>query len=170
MPDWDIVRLPLFKGNRRLFTSGDADLDTFLHDLAGQYERRGVGMTWIACPRNDGSRPVGYYTSAASSLPFQAVPIKLPRHPIPTILIGRLAVDVNYRGLGLGQHLLFDALRRAREVSRVTAVWGVTVDAYENAIAFYTRYGFQLIPEPPPSPDVPRTMLLPMKEINKMAL
>jgi len=37
--------------------------------------------------------PAGYYTLANASVSFAAVPINVPRHPIPTLLIARLATD-----------------------------------------------------------------------------
>jgi hypothetical protein len=65
------------------------------------------------------ARAAGYYTTAASAIPFEAVPIKVGRHPVPTILIARLAVDVNFRKQRLGELLLLDALRNALTVSSI---------------------------------------------------
>src|SRR5947209_7493237 len=126
MPEWVLKRLSAFGGDRRLFGSGDAALDRFFHQFAGQYEKRRIGVTWVATPK-DVELVAGYYTSAASSVPFEAVPIKLGRHPIPTILLARLAVDQSFRGRGVGEHLLFHGLKHALEVSAGTAVWAVTV-------------------------------------------
>jgi GNAT superfamily N-acetyltransferase len=169
MASWTIGRLSSFKGDRRLFVCGDPALDQFFHDFSGQYERRRLGVTWVACAQGD-ERPAGYYTSAASSVPFEAVPIKLPRHPIPTILIARLAVDLNYRSQKLGKTLLLHALRNAREVAKETAVWGVTVDAYDTAVPFYARYGFRPFIDPSHALPRTRTLFLPMKDIEKMPL
>jgi GNAT superfamily N-acetyltransferase len=101
---------------------------------------------------------------ANASVSFKAVPVNLPRHPIGTILIDRLAVDRRYRGQRLGEFLLFDALRRALEVSHESAAFAVEVDAYPSAIPFYTRYGFT------PFLDQPGRLYLPMKQIARMGL
>jgi GNAT superfamily N-acetyltransferase len=70
----------------------------------------------------------------------------LPRYPlVPVVLLGRLAIDHDYQGRGLGAVLLFDALRRAFAVgTQQIAAVAVIVDAlHERARAFYERYGFQ---------------------------
>lgn len=68
---------------------------------------------------------------------------RLPRYPVvPAALIGRLAVDRQYRGRDLGAALLFDAIRRAiRADAAVFAVIGDAKD--EAAAAFYRHHGFQ---------------------------
>jgi predicted GNAT family N-acyltransferase len=63
-------------------------------------------------------------------------------------LLGRLAVDTDYRGIGLGGHLLLDALQRALLHSGEIAAWAVIVDAKDAAAEqFYSRYGFMALPQ-----------------------
>ena len=83
---------------------------------------------------------------------------KLPKHgQIPCTLLGRLAVDTNYHGFGLGSHLLLDALQRALLQSGEIASWAVIVDAKdETAERFYSHYGFI------PLPRTPGRLFLPM--------
>jgi GNAT superfamily N-acetyltransferase len=68
----------------------------------------------------------------------------LPKYPeYPATLIGRLAVDEGYQGLGLGKRILIDALGRALVGSRTVASYAVITDAKnEQAQAFYSRFGF----------------------------
>src|SRR4051812_25116768 len=104
MAEWQIE--PLDDHERGAFSCGKAPLDAFIRTQAGQYVRKSVGRTFVAVP--PGSRAViGYYTLAASALEFALLPAaltkKLPKHPIPTILLGRLAVDLSARGKGLGR-------------------------------------------------------------------
>lgn len=62
---------------------------------------------------------------------------------VPTTLIGRLAVDINYHGQGLGKLLLSDAIKRSYHTSHTIASYAVIVDAInEAAEIFYQRYGF----------------------------
>jgi GNAT superfamily N-acetyltransferase len=60
---------------------------------------------------------VGYYGLSAASLEYADAPERLhkglARHPIPVILLARLAVDRAWQGRGLGAALLLGALRRA---------------------------------------------------------
>jgi len=84
----------------------------------------------------------------------------LPRHPVPVMRIGRLAVDRSTQGMGVGAALLRDALLRAVELSRKVGTCVVLVDAIdESAMKFYERYGFI------PLKDIPLTLVLPVETI-----
>jgi ribosomal protein S18 acetylase RimI-like enzyme len=74
----------------------------------------------------------------------------MPRHPLPTILIARLAVDRGHQGRRLGSRLLAEALRMAVGASDAVAARLVVVDAIDDAAsAFYRRWGFVDMPENP---------------------
>lgn len=88
---------------------------------------------------------VGYYTISSGTVRFDQLPsdLKLPKYPIPTAHIGRLATDLSVRGQGLGEALLFDALMTAEAASRAIGIRVVELIALsESAKAFYMRYGF----------------------------
>ena len=93
----------------------------------------------------------GYYTLSQFSIDLVRLPEdlarRLPRYPVvPTTLLGRLAVASTFQGQGLGETLLFDALRRSLIQSAHIASAGVIVDAKDaKAAAFYGRYGFSQI-------------------------
>ena len=64
-------------------------------------------------------------------------------HPVPADLIGRLAVDLATQGMGTGQMLLADAIKRTGAVSNDIAICAMVVDAINRqAESFYKRYGF----------------------------
>jgi hypothetical protein len=94
-----------------------------------------------------GARNVlGYYTSVAGSFALDALPEGarkgLPRHPVPTPHLGRLAVDLSCRGQRLGGTLLFHFLRTALQVSDQFGVFAVDLWAIDDeAKAFYRKYG-----------------------------
>lgn len=78
--------------------------------------RRRIAACFVAV--DDAGQVAGYYTLAAASVALSDLPLdvarKLPRYPsIPAVRMGRLAVDVGFRGAGLGEALLVNALRRA---------------------------------------------------------
>jgi GNAT superfamily N-acetyltransferase len=121
-------------------------LDDFLRLRASQYERRRLGRTYVALFPGE-TTVAGYYTLAAgavavANLPPQAAK-RSPKHPVPVILLGRLAVDQRARGQGLGKALLRDALRRSLDLSEQLGLFAVEVLAIDaDAREFYTKYGF----------------------------
>ena len=69
---------------------------------------------------------------------------KLPRHPIPIILLARLAVDISVQGQKLGETLLFDALQKILDLSQLCGIFAVCVDALDDSAAtYYQRYQFR---------------------------
>jgi GNAT superfamily N-acetyltransferase len=145
MTDWRIERLDR-SHQRAEFRCGKAALDDFLRSLVGQYERRNLGRTFVAV-RDGEKRVYGYYTLASGSVSFQNLPDaaarKLPKHPVPVILLARLAVDLTLQGKGLGEALMIDALKRCLQLTDTLGVYAVEVDAIDQqAKAFYQKYGF----------------------------
>ena len=149
MDDWRIE--PLVRTHKREeFDCGKPSLDDFIRARASQYEKRHLGRTYVAVKADD-RRVLGYYTIASSVLTFDELPPnaakKLPKHPIPVILLARLAVDQSARGQRLGEKLLIDALRRSLELSQSLGIHAVEVDAIDpEATSFYERYGFTCLP------------------------
>ena len=145
MAEWRIE--PLHASHERgEFSCGKAPLDDFLRLRASQYEKRRLGRTYVALFPG-GTRVAGYYTLpagavAVANLPPEAAK-RLPKHPVPVILLGRLAVDQKARGQGLGKALLRDALRRSLDLSEQIGLFAVEVLAIDaDAREFYTKYGF----------------------------
>jgi predicted GNAT family N-acyltransferase len=149
MDDWRIE--PLDRTHKREgFTCGKSPLDDFIRTRASQYEKRHLGRTYVAVKAGD-RQVLAYYTIASSSLSFEELPPeagrKLPKHPVPVILLGRLAVDQSAQGQRLGEKLLIDALRRSLELSQSLGVHAIEGDAIDaEAKAFYERYGFTCLP------------------------
>lgn len=163
MSEWLIERLDR-SHDRTTFDCGKATLNDFLRTMAGQYEKRNLGRTYVATQPED-RHVAGYYTVASGSIAFEAIPAtaskKLPRHPVPVILLARLAVDRTMQGRGLGETLLFDALTRCLAQSSVVGLHAVEVGAIDvSARAFYERYGFV------PLVDSPLHLYLPITTIR----
>jgi len=145
MNDWRIERLDRTHLRDR-FACGKPPLDDFLRTLVSQYEKRNLGRTYVAVGASD-RRVLGYYKIASGAIAFDSLPAKsakkLPHHPIPVILIARLAVDQVARGQRLGEKLLLDALDRSLELSDQLGVHAVVVDAIDQeAKRFYQKYQF----------------------------
>jgi len=145
MPGWQID--PLTQAHSRgSFCCGKASLDKFIRELATQYARRDKGRTYVAT-LPPARAVLGYYTLAAGAVAFENLPSesgrKLPRHPIPVVHLGRLAVDQTARGEGLGRFLLLDALNRCLRLAEQAGIFAVEVYALdEEARQFYLKYGF----------------------------
>ena len=163
MADWRIERLGR-EHARDNFTCGKPPLDDFLRRLVSQYEKRNLGRTYVAVVPGE-TRVSGYYTLASGAIAFQHLPEgsarKLPRHPVPSILLARLAVDQRQQGKGLGERLLFDALHRGLGLADTLGIHAVEVEAIDPpAGAFYEKYGFL------PLLDHPSHLFLPVATIR----
>lgn len=144
--------------DRTLFDSGSEPLDRYFQQQVTQDIRRRVTACFVALDL--AQRVAGYYTLASASVLLADLPVltvkKLPRYPsVPTVRMGRLAVDKDFAGHGLGGALLADALHRAARAE--IAAYAMLVDAKDEAAsAFYRHHGFIALP------DLPLTLFLPL--------
>jgi GNAT superfamily N-acetyltransferase len=131
--------------DRAALSSGVHALDRYLRELATPAIRRRVSNCFVAV--DPIGKITGYYTFAATSVPLSELPPdlagRLPRYPVlPACLIGRLAVDETFRGHGLGNILIVDAV--ARSMRADPAIFALIVDAKDDtARAFYEHQGFR---------------------------
>jgi predicted GNAT family N-acyltransferase len=138
---------------RAAFSCGSEPLDRYLKQQASQDARKRVALPYVLISVDE--RIAGYYTLSADNVRVDDLPpelvkqLKLPRYPvIGATLIGRLARDLSFKGQGLGELLLVNALKVALATSRKIASVGVIVDAKdEKAHHFYREFGFIAFPE-----------------------
>ncbi len=107
---------------------------------------------------------IGDYTLAAGAVLFERLtpdaPRKLPRHPVPVVLLACHAVDLSAQGHRLGEGLPLDALQRSLDLSAGLGVHAVEVDALDDAAAaFYRSYGFVPLLDDPLHLDLPMTTI-----------
>lgn len=126
------------------FDCGVESKNRFLQKFALQNAKGGLGRTYVAVRPPDKSTVFGYYTISSSSVKFENLPTKnLPRYPVPSVLIGKLAIDKKAQGQGLGSALLFDALKRAAHIADEIGVFLVEVKAIDqSAKKFYSKHEF----------------------------
>jgi GNAT superfamily N-acetyltransferase len=130
---------------RKGFSCGVEALDQYFLAQASQDVRRRATACYVALEAATG-KVAGYYTLAASGVPLANMPEtiikRLPRYPsVPVARLGRLAVDLGYRGHRLGGALAWDAVTRA--LRSEVAVFALVVDAKDDqAEAFYRHHGF----------------------------
>ena len=158
---------PLGKHDRAAFSCGKPELDLYLRERAGQDARRKVTAPFVAVEHGTGVI-AGYYTLSAFSVLVGHLPPevarRLPRYPVvPATLLGRLAVDRQHQGKGLGAFLLMDALRRSLDGTANVASFAVVVHALdEEARSFYERFEFIQFPQQPDR------LFLPMESIARL--
>ena len=116
----------------------------------------------------DGPSVLGYYTLSAGKVSYSDWPdakLSASKMSVPTILLGRLAVDNNAKGRKLGEFLLLHAMWRAEQASQAIGAVALEVDVLdEDALSFYQRYGFQVLK------DNPMHLYLPFDTIRQLNL
>ena len=134
--------------DRNAFDCGVPALDDYLKKYALQNQKKNAARTYVA---TRGNRIVGYYSLAYGSVSLEEFPhsVKagLAKHPIPVILLARLAVDSTEQGSGLGAALLKDALLRTIQAADIAGLRAMLVHAKdESAKRFYEKFGFEPSP------------------------
>lgn len=152
--------------DRSAFDCGVVSLNEYLKRYTRQNAAKDLGVTYVAVAAPDAAFIAGYYTLVGSSVARVALPEPgLPSYPIPSVLLGRLAVDQTQQGQGIGRLLLLDTLRRAQRMSETLGLFAVEVLALDDAArAFYLKYGFL------PLQDDALHLYLSMKTIRQMNL
>lgn len=134
------------------FQSGNEVLDSWLLQHALTSQKMDSARTFVLV--DEAGRVLGYFSLTMGSVQREQAPRRLvrglPAYPVGVALLARLAVRIGYQGHGLGALLLAEALRKAVVASDAAAARLVVVDAIdEEAVSFYTRYGFIAVPEHP---------------------
>ena len=133
------------------FDCGSPELNTYLAKYALPNHQAGAAKTFVA---TSGDAVVGYYSLAASQIIHASGTDRLKKglasHPIPVVLLARLAVDLRWQGRKLGLALLKDAILRVLAAAEGIGVRALLVHAKdEKARSFYERFGFEPLPEHP---------------------
>jgi GNAT superfamily N-acetyltransferase len=160
---------PLGPGHDRASFSCESEtLERYLKQQANQDIRKDLSVAYVLVPSGDRCRIAGYYTLCSDTILIDDLPAELVRklrlphyRTIPATLIGRLARDLTFKGQGIGELLLSNALKLAWETSQTVASWAVTVEAKdEQARRFYQDFGFL------PFSDTPQRLYIPMKTVK----
>jgi GNAT superfamily N-acetyltransferase len=135
------------------FHCGVASLDTWLVEHAPSADAAGSARTYIVLDEEQ-DRVVGFYALTVASLECDEATGRasrgMPRHPIPAMLLARLAVDESVHGEGIGSMLLADAMQRTLLVAEETGIRLLLVHAVnEDAKSFYLHFGFEASPSDP---------------------
>ena len=146
------------------FDCGPDELNRFLWRFALVNLCAGAALTYVAL---SGDTVVGYYSLAVGEVAYDdaAGPQGLARHPVPIMLLARLAVSSGSHGRGIGAGLLEDAMLRTHQAAGIAGMRALAVHAKdENARRFYEHFGFI------PSPTDALHLYLRIKDIKRLGL
>ena len=106
----------------------------------------------------------GFYCLSSTSIGFDVVDTvltkRLPRYPLPCVVVGRFSVDQTVQGRGIGKVLLAHALKQVSTVAQIIGVNFVVIHAKDKkAMEFYQRFGFISLT------SNPLTLIYPVSEI-----
>jgi len=144
------------------FTCGQPELDRFLIRHALQAQQMNSSQTYVGV---SDKTVIGFYTIVAGEVRHADAPERvvkgMPRHPVPLLILARLAVHNEWKGRGVGAGLLLDALGRTLQVADMVGVRSLAVHAKDDsAAAFYRHFGFA------PSPSDSRHLFMLIKDIR----
>jgi GNAT superfamily N-acetyltransferase len=126
------------------FACGTEALDRFLRRFALVSQLANASQTYVAV---DGEEVIGYYTLVVGEVRFDAAPDRmrkgLSRHPVPVMVLARLAIASTRQGEGLGQWLLKDAILRTLQAADIAGIRAFVVHAKDDvARRYYLRFRF----------------------------
>ena len=133
------------------FDCGREALNNFLVRYAFLNQQANASQTYLAL---SGEVVVGYYTLVVGQVEFAGAPERLKkglaRHPVPIMLLARLAVAKDWQGKGLGAGLLKDAMLRTVGAAGIAGIRALAVHAKDDeSKAFYERFDFLPSPADP---------------------
>jgi predicted N-acetyltransferase YhbS len=133
------------------FDCGREALNQFLIRYAMQNQQAGASQTYVALVEQE---VVGYYTLVVGQVEYNDAPERLTkglaRHPVPIMLLARLAVSIAWQGKSIGAGLLKDAMVRTLQAADIAGIRAFAVHAKDDeAKAFYEHFDFIASPTDP---------------------
>ena len=146
------------------FDCGKEELNRYLQRYAWQNQQACAAQTYVGLV---GDAVIGYHTLAVGQVSREEAPERLTkglaRHPVPVMLLARLAVDRRWHGQGVGKALLKDAMHRTLQAAEIAGIRAFAVHAKdEEARRFYQKFDFI------PSPTDPMHLFVLLTDVRKM--
>ena len=164
MPRFEPVRKLSAADAVESFDCGQPELNRFLQRYAWANQKANSAQTYVC--REDGA-VAGFYSLAVGSVDPPSAPQRvvqgLARHPVPVMILARLAVNQAHQGKKLGRTLLKDALRRTLRAADIAGIRALLVHAKDDAARqWYEGYDFK------PSPTDPFHWFLLLKDVKAL--
>ncbi|MGA8085992.1 MAG: GNAT family N-acetyltransferase [Terracidiphilus sp.] len=146
------------------FDCGQLDLNNWLVKHALQNQSASAAQTYVGLVNDV---VVGYYSLTAGQVEFGDAPERLrkglARHPVPIMLLARLAVHKDWQGKGIGRGLLRDAVLRTVQAADIAGIRALAVHAKDDkASEYYRQFDFMA------SPTDPLHLFVLLKDLRKM--
>lgn len=145
------------------FDCGREELNRYLWRYAWQNQQAGAAQTYVGVA---GEAVIGYHTLAVGQVTLEVAPERLTkglaRHPVPIMLLARLATDRRWQGQGVGRALLRDAMLRTLQAADIAGIRALAVHAKDaEARRFYEHFDFI------PSPTDPLHLFVLLKDVRR---
>jgi GNAT superfamily N-acetyltransferase len=146
------------------FDCGREELNRYLVRYAWQNQQAGAAQTYVGMA---GEVIVGYHTLAVGQVRLEDAPERLTKglakHPVPIMLLARLATDRQWQGKGVGKALLRDAMQRTLQAADIAGIRALAVHAKDEAARhFYEHFNFV------PSPTDPMHLFVLLKDVRRI--
>lgn len=158
-------RVEKLRADHRLegFNCGREELNRYLQRYALQNQQAGAAQTYVGLV---GEAIIGYHTLAVGQVSREEAPERiakgLARHPVPIMLLARLAVDRHWQGQGVGKALLKDAMQRTLRAADIAGIRALAVHAKDDeARRYYEKVDFIA------SPTDPMHLFVLLKDVRK---
>jgi GNAT superfamily N-acetyltransferase len=163
-PRYERVRKLSADDSVACFDCGQPALNLYLQRYALVNQKANSAQTYVCCQEG---AVAGYYSLAVGSVEPEAAATRvikgLARHPVPVMLLARLAVDCRHQGTGIGAALLKDALLRTAQAADIAGIRTLLVHAKDDAArSWYLAWGFE------PSPTDPYHLFLLLKDLKAL--
>jgi GNAT superfamily N-acetyltransferase len=146
------------------FDCSSEELNRYLVRYAWQNQQAGAAQTYVGIV---GEIIVGYHTLAVGHVMLEDAPARLTKglakHPVPIMLLARLATDRRWQGQGVGKALLRDAMLRTLQAADIAGIRALAVHAKdESARRFYEHFDFV------PSPTDSMHLFVLLKDVRRI--
>jgi GNAT superfamily N-acetyltransferase len=147
------------------FSCGREELDRFLIRYAFGNQQANASQTYLGL---HDAEVISFYSLVVGEVAYSDAPERLTkglaRHPVPIMLLARLAVRGGWQGRNIGAGLLKDAMRRTLQAAEIGGIRAFAVHAKDApARRFYEHFDFVA------SPADPLHLFLLIKDLRRIA-
>ena len=133
------------------FNCGQEELNRYLMRYAWANQQANAAQTYLGIADD---AIVGFYTLVAGEVAYDAAAPRLAKglakHPVPIMLLARLAVSTDWQRKRVGAGLLKDAMLRTLVAADIAGIRALVVHAKDpSASAFYRHFDFVESPSDP---------------------
>lgn len=151
--------------DKSAFDCGEPALNDYIQRYASQNVKNDSARVYVAVTP-ESSRVCGYFTLSAGRINLADFPAResrgWPQH-VPSVHLGRLAVDQDFQGQGLGDYLMIAAIEVTLETAEKVDVAALELWAInDDLLKFYARYRLLSLL------DDAHRLYLPLREARKL--